>query len=148
MSLLSAPSQNTHAIANNGNRNQINASVKAYNGIFEKTAEMRHTAQKTKAAFTQNTSRNRPSFNLRERAINPRQIMEIQASAGLLSINKINGPNSQKIRQILSDTGNSDNAFKVSRQIFCAAFHAKNVSPKIEKWLGKIECSKGNILNK
>lgn len=145
---MSVPSQNTHAIANNGNLNQINASVKAYNGIFEKTAEMRHTAQKTKAAFTQNISRNRPSFNLRERAINPRQITEIQASAGLLSINKINGPISQKIRQTLSDTGNSDNAFKVFRQILCAAFHAKNVSPKIEKWLDKIECSEVNILNK
>ena len=142
------PSQNTHAIANNGKRNQINASVNAYKGTFEKMPELRHTTQKTKAAFTQNASRNRPSFNLIDRAINPRQIMEIQASAGLLSINKINGPISQKIRQILSDTGNSDNASTVFRKIFCAAFQAKKVSPKIEKWLAKIECSKSDILNK
>ena len=142
------PSQNTHAIANNGKRNQINASVNEYNGIFEKIAEIRHTAQKTKAVLTQNTRRNRPSFDLIEWAIKPREIMEIQASAGLLSISKMKGPKSQKIRQILSGTGNSDKAFNVSLQICSAAFRAKNDSSKIEKWLYKIKCSEGNILSK
>tara|TARA_A100001015_G_C14659137_1_gene582288 strand:+ start:21 stop:458 length:438 start_codon:yes stop_codon:yes gene_type:complete len=145
---LSVPSQNTQAIANSGKRNQINASVNAYNGTFEKTPEIRHTAQKTKEAFTQNTRRNLPSFNLSERPIKPKQIIEIQASAGLLSISKIKGPNSQKMRQNLSDKGNSDNASAVFRKIFCEAFHAKNDSPKIEKWLDKMECSEGNIFKK
>ena len=102
---------------------------------------MRHTAQKTKAAFTQNTLKNRASLNLNERAINPKQIIEIQASAGLLSINKIKGPSSQKMRQSRSEIDNSDNASNVSRQIFSEASYTKNDSIEIEKRLNKAECS-------
>ncbi len=67
--------------------------------------------------------------------------METQASAGLLSISKIKGPSSQKTRQNRSDTGSSYNALTVLRHIFCEACHKKNDSPKLEKWLNKVECS-------
>ena len=61
-------------------------------------------------------------FNLIVRTINPMQISDIQASAGLLSMSKIKGPNIQKMRQIRSNLDNSDNAARLSYQICRAAF--------------------------
>ena len=67
--------------------------------------------------------------------------METHASAGLLSISKIKGPKSQKMRQKRSARDISDNPASVSRQIFCEAFQTNDGSPAIEKWLDKITCT-------
>ena len=119
------PSQKTQAMANKGKRNQTKASVKEYIGILEKAADRRQTAQKTNAAFTQNIFRNAVCFNFIARITNPMQITDIHASAGLLSMSKMKGPNIQKIRHIFSALDNSDNASRLSRQNICMIFQTE-----------------------
>ncbi len=80
-------------------------------------------------------------FNLIVRTINPIQISDIQASAGLLSMSKIKGPNIQKMRQIRSNLDNSDNAARLSYQTFCTAFMIEEGLPNLEISLVKISFS-------
>ena len=115
--------------------------MKEYKGILEKAADIRHTNQKTNAARTQNMLKNVICFNLIVRTINPIQISDIQASAGLLSISKIKGPNIQTIRQKRSNLDNSDNAARLSYQTFCVAFMIEKGLPNLGISLVKISFS-------
>ena len=80
-------------------------------------------------------------FNFIVRTINPIQISDIQASAGLLSMSKIKGPNIQKMRQIRSNLGNPDNAARLSYQTFFAAFMIEEGLPNLGISLVKISFS-------
>ena len=69
------------------------------------------------------------------------QISDIQASAGLLSMSKIKGPNIQKMRQIRSNLDNSDTAARLSYQTCRAAFMTEEGLPNLGISLVKISFS-------
>ncbi len=65
--------------------------------MAETAAERRQTPQKRKAARTQNARKKPPSRLMTARTTKASANIVSQASAGLLSIKRINGPSSQNI---------------------------------------------------
>ena len=89
-------SQNTTAIANRGKRNQATVSPSEYNGKGESAADVRQISQKTNASLTQevlNQLKSRFAIDLPKKES---AIKDSQTSAGVLSINRMSGPESQK----------------------------------------------------
>ena len=89
--------QKATANAKRGNLNQINASTIAISGIGEIVLHNRQITQKNRPARTQNIFSHAQSSVRKHRKIKHIPIRLTHTSAGVLSINRIKGPNNQKI---------------------------------------------------
>ena len=105
-SVLSLPSQYIVAIANIGNLIQTNASPKEYSGILDRAPDNNITNQNAKHALTQKAFKKEKSRRIKHLIKNTKAVTLSQRSAGLLSINRIKGPKSQKTKNGFSQRGN------------------------------------------